>query len=253
VTTLDGSRFDALARSVAARPSRRRLIGLLAGLGLGGVLPRLTAGPAAAQEDGGVCKLPTCPPSYTCISCSGGGNGKCQTCTCLKSCRSSGIAGGGAVQTAGGDAHLALVATRTPARVGQDLFDVVGQVRWTDPAWERAGLALESTVVTFYGPLPDVEGGREVIGWMRTDQRTGDLPFVLRVVDAGPPGSGEDTAELWVGDPALADDVAGGAFGADPEPSGFGYAAAGTLVSGDLQLVNLAVPSATDEEGTPAS
>jgi hypothetical protein len=146
-----------------------------------------------------------------------------------------------------------LVATRTPSQEAPDLFDVVGQVRWTDPAWEGTGLALESTVVRFYGPLSDVEGGREIIGWMRTDQRPGDLPFVLRVVDAGPPGSGEDTAELWVGDAALADDVSGGVFGADLEPSGFAYSAVGTLVSGDLQLVSLAVPSALDEEGTPAT
>jgi hypothetical protein len=225
---------------------------LLAGLGLGGVLPRLAANPAAARSSAIECPLPTCPPGYTCISCSGGGNGECQDCKCLKSCRSSGIAGGGAVQTAGGEAHLALVATRTPARERQDLFDVVGQVRWTDPAWEGTGLALESTVVTSYGPLPDDEGGREVVGWMRTEQRAGDFPFVLRVVDAGPPGSGADTAELWVGDPALADAVAGGAFGASPKVSGFGYTAAGTLVSGDLQLVSLAAPPATDDEWTPA-
>ena len=37
------------------------------------------------------------------------------------------------------------------------------------------------------------------------------------------------------------------------EPIGFTYAVAGDLVSGDLLLVSLAVPSAMDEEGTPAS
>jgi hypothetical protein len=212
----------------------------------------VTTRPAAAQEGDITCPLPKCAPGYNCIRCTGGGNGKCQTCVCQKTC-ASGIAGGGAVRIAGGDAHLALVATRSPALDAPDLFDVVGQVRWTDPAWEGTGLALESTVVTFYGPLPDVEGAREVIGWMRTDQRPGELPFVLHVVDAGPAGSGEDTAQLWVGDAALADAVAGGGFGATLEPSGFTYEAAGPLVAGDLQLVSLAGSSVPDDEATPAS
>lgn len=132
-----------------------------------------------------------------------------------------------------------LLATRTADPEKPGVFSVAGQVRWTDPGWEGAGLTLESTVLTFYAPLPDIEGGRVASGWMRADQMPGEFPFILRAVDAGPTGDGPDTIELWVGDaaadvPSLADvPVDAG------DPSGFRYVAEGVLVGGDLHLVEL--------------
>lgn len=249
---MDATRFDAFARFVAARGSRRRVIGLLAGLGVLSAAPAARAA-AQADDDGGTCPEIVCPVGTHCIVCTKEGT-KCATCRCYKENTKclGGIAGGGAVRTASdGEAHLSLVATRSLVPGQTDAYHVIGQVRWSDPAWEGAGLVLESSVVASYGPLPDVETGRQVVGWMRSEQTPASLPFVLRVVDAGPPGSAADTAALWVGDAVLDDAVFAdpdvtSVFGTDLESTGFRYTAEGSLVSGDLQLVNLGDPSAEE-------
>lgn len=243
---MDASRFDALARAVGHRPSRRRFVGLLAGLGLGGVLPRLTAHPAGAAT----CESKTCP-SGQCKTCEYGEDGKLCTCWC-GTCR-YGIAGGGAVSTAGGgETNLVLVATRTENLQRPGVFFAEGRVVWTDPVWEGTGLTLESLAITFYGPLPDVEGGRAVAGWMQADKAPGEHPFVLHAVDAGPPGSGDDTVALWVGDAVSEDSVLAELAPSNAAPGGFRYLAEGRLVAGDLNLVSLAVPAAASE-ATPSA
>jgi hypothetical protein len=219
---------------------------MLAGLGLGGVLLRPALRPAAATS-GFVCSLTRkCDAGY-CYTCQYLEDGTGCTCSCEK-CQKAGIAGGGTVAVeGGGEAHLAMLATRYP--MGENVFAVEGQVRWTDPGWEGAGLTLESTVVTYYAPLPDVEDGREVLGTVRSAQRPGEFPFVLRAVAARPGALGSATVALWVGDAIEADPAVAGTFAPAPAPSGFGYAASGTLDAGDLQLLNLAVGAG---ETTPA-
>src|SRR5215213_298310 len=59
-------------------------------------------------------------------------------------------------------------------------------------------------------------------------------PFYFLLIAAGPPGSGLDTVRLTVGD---------GAETAESAPSvtglGFSYAAAGPIVTGDVQLIDV--------------
>lgn len=249
---VDALRFDALVRSVARRPNRRRVLGTLAGLGLGGVLLGSTARPAAAIVV--KCVQIQCLPNQ-CANCTvdTGEDGKRKNCHCkCETCTESGIGGGGAVDTGSGEAQVALLATRTQLPGQPATYAIRGQVHWTDPAWEGAGLTLESTVVVDYEPLPGVEGGREAAGWMRTGQAPGEYPFVLRAIDAGPAGSGQDTVALWVGDAVLDGQVAG-SFDPTPDPSGFRYQAEGTLVSGALHLLSLAAPTAASATTTPES
>lgn len=244
---MDASRFDAFARSIAGPSSRRRLLRAAAALGLGGALV------GAARHDAAARKWVQCPiiacPSGKCIVCNVNEGG----CICwCGGCDIPGIAGGGEVRTADGVAvQLSLIATRTEDTERAGAFFVNGQVRWVEPTWEGVGLTLESTMLASYEPMADIEGGREASGWMRTGQRDGDFPFVLRAVHAGSPGSGLDTVALWVGD--AVEDIVAEAFRDGLEPSGFRYHAEGPLVSGDLQLLNFSLPNWSDGPAIPAS
>lgn len=142
-----------------------------------------------------------------------------------------GITGGGVVATATGDAHVSLFGTRLEVGGQQEAGPPLGAVHWTDPG---AGLEFASVTVTHYGWVPDQEQAREIRGTMSLNG-SGAYPFVLRAVDAGPPGSGEDTVALTVGD-----NVAVG-----EEPTGVDYIASGPLVGGDVELL-LPAPPETD-------
>ena len=109
---------------------------------------------------------------------------------------------------------------------------MVGSVLWVDAS---AGLTMTSTGVTNYRPLeiPSEPGqAREVFGTMRVNGEDA-YPFYLLLIDAGPPGSGLDTVRLMVGDGAQTADSAPPVTGL-----GFSYAAAGPIVTGDVQLID---------------
>jgi hypothetical protein len=247
---VDAARFDAFARSVAGRPTRRRLLRLLAGVGLGGILLRPTGRASAVYYID--CPKITCPTG-SCILCEYNADGSVCSCGCTRCTVVKGIVGGGSVRVGGGvEATVTLLATRVADPAAAGGFGVVGQVAWTDPAWEGAGLSLESVGLASYRPLEGVDGGREVAGWMRTDRAPGDHPFVLRAVDAGPAGNGTDTVALWVGDAVTEDPDVAGRFAATPVPGGFRYRAKGSLVAGDLRLVDLPGPGGEELPATPA-
>jgi hypothetical protein len=145
-----------------------------------------------------------------------------------------GMVGGGLVQFEEHEAHFSLFASRlTFARKRKEKEAVVGTVLWVDAL---AGLTMTSTEVTNYRPLeiPADQGqAREVFGTMRV---SGDdaYPFYLLLIDAGHPGSGLDRVNLTVGDGAQTAD------GAPPVTGlGFSYAAAGPIVTGDVQLIDV--------------
>lgn len=242
---MDTTRFDSLAKVLAAGGTRRRLVKSLTILGIGGVVAR-PAIHAAAQDDNSGCYAVKCEAGYNkeCYY----KKGKCLGCKCIKD-NSGGIVGGGLVRTDGGaEGHLSLIATRTPDPTDTEAFSVVGQVKWTDLAWEGAELHLESGQITGYGPTDGVDGGRDVHGWMQASAVDVMVPFFLQVVDAGGPGSGLDTVSLLVGDSVPTEAV----LGATAETIGFSYTAKGALVNGDLALVNF---GSGGEEGlsTPAT
>jgi len=218
-----------------------------AALGLGGALVGATRHDAAAVK-WVMCPVISCA-SGKCVVCNVNDNG----CICWRGgCAIPGIAGGGEARTAeGGAVHLSLIATRSEDTERAGAFFVNGQVRWVDQAWEGVGLTLESTMLVSYEPMADIEGGREATGWLRTDQRDGDFPFVLRAVHAGSPGSGQDTVALWVGD--AVEDIVAEALREGLEPSGFRYHTEGPLVSGDLQLLNFSLPNWAEGPTIPTS
>jgi hypothetical protein len=206
---MESRRFDALARAMVGGFARRRF---LRGLGAGSLVAMLggTGRLAGAQNAKDSISLP-CTPCGT--------SGEC----CLL-----GITGGGVVRTEGGDANLILFATELG---GDTAGDAAGFVRWIDSAFEGAGITLESVGAITYFPVPGQDNAREVRGTMQANG-SGEHAFVLRVVDAGPDAIGLDSATLLVGDKA----VEGGGT------TGFGYGATGTLVGGDLQLLNTVAP-----------
>ena len=147
-----------------------------------------------------------------------------------------GVAGGGTVELdESGEviADLLLFASAISVPDAEADF-VVGSVKWV----ESGGLVLESTEVTACLVMDERDDGREVQGTMSVNG-AGNYPFVLRVIDAGPPGSGFDSADLVVGQAS---------DGGDATPTirrrGFSYSAAGPIIGGDIEnlSVDLDIP-----------
>lgn len=211
---MEARHFDALTRALRGDLPRRRLVraALAASAGLG--LTRLT-GRAQEEEASGSASL-------RCVPCNCVGD-DCECCL-------SGITGGGVVRTETGDASVVLFATKLADEATQE---ATGFVRWLDANIE-GGLNMESVGPIAYDWPEGQEQQRFVRGIMAVSGQE-PLPFVLEVFDAGPGKSGEDTVRIQVGSATT-----GGA-------SGFGYEAAGTLVGGDLQLLDTvaSVPAAT--------
>lgn len=212
---MDARQFDALARSFARSLSRRNLF--RSGAAATASFGTLRAAPErTAAQDSGSVGLP------------------CEPCNCTDAgcdCCLIGITGGGVVRTEGGDVNLVLFATQLADDAPQE---AAGFVRWLDPNAE-GGLMLESVGPIAYTWPEGEEHLRNVTGIMSINGQD-EQPFHLEVFDAGPGLTGQDTARLTVGNGA-----------AEGSSSGFGYEAAGTVVGGDLQLLNSVAPI------TPAS
>ncbi len=209
---MDPRRFDALAKALAGGLPRRRLLRRL-----GGGLAALTAlgapRPTAAQEQGEERRTVqlACEPCF----CT---DDRCDCCLI-------GITGGGVVQTADGEAQLVLFASR----LQEGAADAAGFVRWMLPGGDTEALTLESVGPIAYEDVADDERAREVRGTMQANG-SGEHPFRLRLIDAGPDAVGQDTAALSVGDAA------------GDSSAGFTYEGEGTLVGGDLQLLGAVAP-----------
>jgi hypothetical protein len=153
-----------------------------------------------------------------------------------------GMVGGGLVQSEQGEANFSLFVSRLIFSADEAEV-VVGSVLWVDGAAE---LTLRSTGITEYiVPPVEPEGGvlRQIIGTMSANDE-GDYPFEMEIVDADLPGSGNDTVVLKVGDGARASDNATPASGL-----GFSYAATGTVVTGDIQELDLEIDLETGVVG----
>jgi hypothetical protein len=140
--------------------------------------------------------------------------GRCITCSPF-----SGVAGGGQVQLAAGEATLSLFATAVLDENAEPTGQGIGLLRWVDTA---GGVTLESVGISAYGPVGDLVGVRRIEGWVLANGQ-GTHPFVLTVADVGAEGAGVDTVSLAVGD--AVDGVSG---------NGFAYTAEGNLMTGDL-------------------
>jgi hypothetical protein len=148
-----------------------------------------------------------------------------------------GMVGGGLVQSEQGEANFSLFVSRLI--FSDDSEVVVGSVIWVDDAAE---LTLASTTITEY-IVPEVEPEqgvlRQIIGMMSVDGE-GEFPFDMEIVDADLPGAGTDTVVLNVGDGARTSENATPASGV-----GFSYMANGTVVTGDIQELDLEIDLAT--------
>ena len=98
-------------------------------------------------------------------------------------------------------------------------------------------MTLVSTSVTSYGPLTDDPSARELRGTMTANGR-GSYPFVLRALDVGPPGTGQDRVRLTVGATAAV-----GTPSAATPTDDFAYSVEATVVGGDLQLLSFDAPN----------
>jgi hypothetical protein len=156
----------------------------------------------------------------------------CTPCNCTDAgcdCCLIGITGGGVVRTETGDANLVLFATQLAPDAPQE---AAGFVRWLDPNAE-GGLVLESVGPIAYDWPEGEEHLRNVRGIMSVNGQD-EQPFVLEIFDAGPDLLGQDTARLTVGNAAD-----------EGETAGFAYEAAGTVVGGDIQLLDSVAPIAS--------
>lgn len=218
---MDARRFDRLTKGLARHLPRR---GVLGGIGATGAAAlALAAGRRAARaqstneegdEEGRSVSI-ACTPCH----CDGDG-GNCQCCL-------NGITGGGIVRTDVGDATLVLFATELGDEAERQ---ATGFVRWIDPVSD-GGMTLESVGPITYEWQFENAQARQVRGTMSINGE-GEEPFVLNVVDAGPEHPGSDTASIEVGNLAAA----------EGEGSGFGYAAAGQIIGGDIQLLETVAP-----------
>jgi hypothetical protein len=148
-----------------------------------------------------------------------------------------GMVGGGLVRFEQGEANFSLFVSRLIFSEESEV--VVGSVLWVDGA---TGVALRSTAITEYiVPQVEPEQGvlREIIGTMSVDGE-GDYPFDMEIIDADLPGSGLDTVVLNVGDGARTSQNATPASGL-----GYSYMATGTVITGDIQELDLEIDLAT--------
>jgi hypothetical protein len=141
-----------------------------------------------------------------------------------------GMVGGGLVEFEKGEAHFSFFASRLIEEDNQEV--IVGSVIWVDAT---VGLTMTSTAVTAYivpEAQPDQGVTRRIVGTMSVNED--EYPFQLVVTDVDLPGTGLDTVDLTVGDAVNAGELATPAAG-----SGFSYVAAGPVVSGDIQEVDI--------------
>ena len=149
-----------------------------------------------------------------------------------------GMVGGGLVQFEQGEANFSLFVSRLIFSA-DDSEVVVGSVLWVDGA---AGVSMRSTAIAEYiVPQVEPEQGvlRQIIGTMSVDGE-GDYPFDMEVVDRDLPGAATDTVVLKVGDGARTSENATPASGL-----GYSYTATGTVVTGDVQELDLEIDLAT--------
>jgi hypothetical protein len=155
-----------------------------------------------------------------------------------------GVSGGGTVELEEGGAIVADLSLFASALnvPDADADFVVGSVLWA----ESGGLVLESLEVTACVVMPEREDGREVRGTMSVNG-AGSYQFVLRVIDAGPPGSGFDSVDLVVGGAVDAEEAAE-ATPTTLRRRGFSYSAAGPVIGGDFEnlSIDLDIPDPTE-------
>jgi hypothetical protein len=142
-------------------------------------------------------------------------------------CRIVGVTGGGVIRTTGSDITLVLFASRFVEGDGQP---AEGKVRWLDPSFD-GGLSLESTGAIVYQDVDGDERSREVRGIASVNGEF-EAPFVLLVTDNTVEGSTESPPDRCV-------IQAGNLIGdtGTPTSGGWGYAAEGELIGGDLLLI----------------
>jgi hypothetical protein len=138
---------------------------------------------------------------------------------CCSGC--TGFSGGGVVTTATGTAQATFFGNKAKLK-GRNVFVSIGALTWFDPGWNGTGLLLQIQSVTSYRRVPGTQV-RELAG-VASANGHGKHDFVLRVTDAGTPGSGSDTVKLTVN----------GIAGGGASSSGSQYFADGHLTQGDI-------------------
>lgn len=143
----------------------------------------------------------------------------------------NGMAGGGLAKWESGEAQVSVFVSQVQVSDAvQELF--IGRIQWVD---EAAEVTLETTNLTAYETMTDNAGGRIVRGLMQVNG-AGSYPFLLHVIDGGPPGKGADTFDLKVGGAVPGATAWQGVAGNAPN---FAYAAAGHLATGDFEWLSV--------------
>lgn len=135
------------------------------------------------------------------------------------------IGGGGTILTDTGSASFSVYALQVPYPTDEYLPADTGGIHWTATSDDGATTTFASVLVDDYGWDGEGDASPRWIRGLMSVNGEGEYPFVLRLLDGGLPGSGEDTAELVVGSAIEGSDS-----------QGFGYHASGPLTYGDVQI-----------------
>jgi hypothetical protein len=144
------------------------------------------------------------------------------------------MVGGGLARFDHGEASFSVFASRLIFE-DDNLEVVAGSVNWTDISSEVTMTSIEVTGYNVPEDQPEHGQTRQIIGTIIVNGQA-EYPFELVVTDGGTPGSAADSVALIVGDGVRVSETATPAAGL-----GFSYMAAGPIVTGDIQEIDLEI------------
>lgn len=145
---------------------------------------------------------------------------------------SAGVVAGGSLEGPDGTIQFSAFGSRTQLDDVEDLI-LQGSLTWLDPTgFDGEALLLELVAVSSYGP--GMEDTERVLTGTASVNGDGEHAFGLLLVDGGEIGTGTDTVRLVVGS-AVAE-ITGTPVPAEE----FAYDVAGSLITGNVQIVTLA-------------
>jgi hypothetical protein len=147
----------------------------------------------------------------------------------------AGIVAGGSLEGPGGTIQFSAFGSRLELEGEPDLI-FHGALAWYDPTGaDGQPLTLTLASAESYGPIgDDLPNTRRLTGTVSVNGE-GEVPFALQLEDTGEVGVLPDTVHLVVG--AAVSDLTGTPV---PAADSFSYDVEGELVTGDVQLIDLA-------------
>lgn len=144
-----------------------------------------------------------------------------------------GVAGGGTLSQMGVEVPFSFMAFSVPGADGDPVIG--GFLRLVDDGTPNHPLLIEASDIVSVALLSaQSTTGRQITGY-GTINGYGRYPFMLQVEDLGPPGSGEDTFNLVLGEAAAPFLTGEDKSGCDC--GGLGYSIRSSVTRGDISVI----------------